>query len=174
MMVLIAFLAALIFPIVFLLNMPPLTQQLVAAIGFSVASIATANVLFLPKAFNVIRGHEITMTLGINKPPPKIGVESPVAGEDEVKKKLRGLAADDKVRVCAEQLAKWQAALMNAQTGTSGGRSSSLNASGQPQLSRGLSHMPSVIEVGEGDIHVGNDPLPRAMSRLGSTNDVKS
>ena len=123
-MVLIAFLAALIFPIVFLLNMPPLTQQLVAAVGFAVASIATVNILFLPKAFIVVSGQQFTLVFGKSKAKPKIGVESPrdgvVNAADEVKAKLRGLSADDKVKVCGEQVAKWQTALMAAQMTTGG------------------------------------------------------
>ena len=139
-MIFIVFLSALIFPILFLLNLPPSTQQVIAASGFGIAAFITATVLFVPKIHMLISGHDIASDLKLRAKDSRKGqksmrvspsnetpltVRSPGAvtpasvyrgDADSVYLNcdyaMKGLSEEAKAKLCVDQINKWQAALL--------------------------------------------------------------
>ena len=131
-MINITFLSALIFPVIFLLDLPPTTVQIVSGIGFAVASLTTSLIIFVPKMWTIWHGEDLTPSLKIGKVAgSKISPEihktsgtvntgstlSPstsnrVTDTDYVDKSLKGLPTEAKVKLCVEQVNRWQAALL--------------------------------------------------------------
>ena len=131
-MTIILFLSALIFPIIFLLNMPALTRQLIAAIGFTVSAIVTISILFIPKVLKFIDNNEknediakrdsrsakinpeaavggLVITSKANKAATMIESDKAIVNSEAA---LKGLSMDDKARVCIDQISKWQGTLL--------------------------------------------------------------
>ena len=137
-MIIIVFLCGLIFPIVFLLNMPPLTQQLVTISGFGVGAIVTLVVLFGPKVYILYSGMDMNADFGVvnlNRPGKGRATKiAPETGEglispghrqvapssqsitigdfQSIETLLKGHTTDTKVRLCMEHINLWQQALL--------------------------------------------------------------
>ncbi len=114
--------SGLVFPVVFLLDLPPAVQEIISSVGFFVAASASVNALFFPKAYMLYSGQDIDKNLEIKKvtqPSPNQAVhpnlptnfnanEAVMAGTAA----LKSLSTDQKLEVCRLQLDQWRALLI--------------------------------------------------------------
>ncbi len=114
--------AGLVFPVVFLLDLPPAVQEIISSVGFFVAASASLNALFFPKAYMLYSGQDIDKNLEIKKvTQPATGQivhpnlptnfnanEAVMAGTAA----LKGMSSEQKIEVCRLQLDQWRALLI--------------------------------------------------------------
>jgi len=158
-------LSSLAFPVVFLLDLPPVVQQLTAAISYAVAAFVTLNAIFLPKAISLLKGDVVDENLGVGRRKKKKGepifpeavathqptsssslVNSSVAAAAEAlapEKILRKLSADDRMLLCRQQVALWQKKMMQCGEGFGSGSGSQGNFSSAASSAVLLSEMQS-------------------------------
>ncbi len=157
--------ACLVFPVVFLLQLPPLVQEIISTVGFFVAAEASLNALFMPKMYSLYCGHDIDKNLEIKRSSTK------TSGSDIVHPNLpananhsaaimagsaalKNLSTEQRIEVCQLQLEHWKALQMyygdrvGSGDGDGSGKSSgngSATASGSP--SRNASNKLSVADL---------------------------
>ena len=127
-MYVIVFVAVIIFAIVFLINLDPATANLITGIGFALADLSAMSVLFVPKALLLWQGADLDSKMNIILPSGKhinstrilngdqkvnAGdgvIEKPVY-EEESQSKL-GKNREANIKICKEQVMKWQRLLL--------------------------------------------------------------
>jgi len=128
-MYVIIFVSAIVFPIVFLIKLDPQTAELITGIGFSLANISAQGALFLPKALLLWSGAELDKNMNIIYPPGRGPQKQKIddvnnnnneangggrsdgapiyAGESKL-----GKNKEENVKICKEQILKWQKMLL--------------------------------------------------------------
>ena len=173
-MTIIVMICVMVFPIIFLLNLDPAVNQLIASLAFAVADVASISILFGPKVLTLVAGADLD-GLDIKKKSPKVAIDD--GGEDDGKlekksgrmgpgevakgqkgdlryadgdiHKIKNL--DERANICRQQVDKWRAMLVqieerisSAGSTGSGARSSASAIPGQN--SKVGSHRESNIE----------------------------
>jgi hypothetical protein len=174
----------LIMPIVYLLGLPHQTQELVASFGFGFGSIVTLFLLFMPKVTKQYRLTHIRSSAKVVAiegvpalkdqvnctPTPPEEMNETARRDRDAQQMLKHKTLDQKMRLCQEQVDRWQGLLMmqqrhalNSDHSTSNVDNSS--ASGDPSAkgpsSRGIvssSRPVSIIEPGVMESMLESDP----------------
>ena len=130
-----------VFPIIFLLNLSPIINQVLTAISFFVSIIVTIFVIFVPKIIHLLSGKDIDANLAYKTVKPKkpennkihhadtnenlVSASNSVAAaidpiEMEVKaaKILHGLSNFERLRVCGNQIDMWNNMLLKIGDGS--------------------------------------------------------
>ncbi len=143
-------LSALIFPIVFLLDLKPVVQQIVASIGFALAVLISMNALFLPKLLALLNDEDIGNDLKVGKKGPRFAGDANIHptetdDHDKAKNKQEGVAfvastqvlkdktPDEKAEFIQEQILQWRAILMKTMEQSST-QSGSLSSAAQSSM----------------------------------------
>jgi hypothetical protein len=140
-----------VFPIIFLLNLDPAVNQLIASLSFAFADIAAMAILFVPKVFTLLDGADLD-GLDIKKKSPKIAIDD-VQDNARVEKKRSfkgnpGQVAsgdllfaesilhkvkdlDERAFICRQQIDQWRAKLVQVEEriSSTGSTGSGLRAS---------------------------------------------
>ena len=131
-------LSALGLPIIYLLDLNPVSEEIIAGFVFCAGMFATLAVLFGPKALSLYLGEEVDSKMGINMKAAaaKVSQEQPTsegALMDACARALKGLSLDDKFALCQRQLVYWRTMLMvveerrSSDTGSGSGASSAVS-----------------------------------------------
>lgn len=115
------------FPIVFLLGVSPVTRQVIALVAFAMVTIGVVVVVFAQKIYRVATG----VTVGGDMSISKSESSAPLANDD-IRRQIVGASTkrlvyaseeelarkrpEEAVSICNEQLEKWRALLIRAQT----------------------------------------------------------
>lgn len=132
-------LAGAIIPIAYLVNLDPVSVDVLAAFGFGIGQISTTLIIFLPKALSIFRGEETGLKADPSKFTTKPGLSSmstsslgkegasSSAGlasrletnsadlQQACAKALHGIGVDDKFAMAHGQIAYWRRILMIAE-----------------------------------------------------------
>ncbi len=136
--------ACLVFPVVFLLQLPPLVCELISSVGFFVAAMASLNALFTPKFYALYSGQDIDKNLEIKKAAPTTqsvhpNLPSKVKYDETIvagKMALKGLSTDQRLEICQMQMDQWRQLQMyygdRADTGSGTGSTGSNSRANRP------------------------------------------
>jgi hypothetical protein len=112
----------LVFPVVFLLNLPPATQQLIASVSFAFAGYLTTGIIFGPKMLSLVYyGEDLGSNMEVqHKANNKIAPEGAAAGFNQITGTfvrstvaMKKMSHDQRVVLCRQQVAEWEALLMH-------------------------------------------------------------
>lgn len=119
--------AALVFPIVFLLGVSPVTRQVIALVAFAMVTIGVVVVVFAQKIYRVATGVTVGGDMSISK-----SESSTSLANDDIRRQIVGVSTkrlvyaseeelarkrpEEAVLICNEQLDKWRVLLVRAQT----------------------------------------------------------
>ena len=161
-------LVVLVFPIVFLLGLAPVVNQIIASLSFALGNIVAIGLLFGEKALVVLNGHDIDLINGAvpvrrsariadtkyNTENTQSPSEPIFANVKEAFKAIKDL--DERSNLCREQLKQWEALLMQIETrdSSNSGPSSSTNNARSIDRSTG-----GVVSFHEDDQHVGGKEI---------------
>jgi hypothetical protein len=162
------------FPVVFLLNLPPATQQLIASMSFAFAGYLTTIIIFGPKMLSLVYYRE---DLGSNleiqrKANYKINPEGHANGGSQSMitgtfvqstVALKKMSHDQRVAFCKQQVAEWEAVLMqqiemNTSNSGSAGSASKHGSLSRPHRSQSQMSLNNYSSQFVGD--PANGPLP--------------
>jgi ABC-type branched-subunit amino acid transport system substrate-binding protein len=111
--------SVLILPIVYFLNLPPETRELVASFGFGFGSIVTLLLLFVPKVMvhyhlNSPKKSAQVATEGMFSGNYRTGSADAAAATDDVEalELLKGKSNEEKLSICTDHLIRWQNVLL--------------------------------------------------------------
>jgi hypothetical protein len=115
----------LILPIVYFLDLPPYTNEFVAALGFGFSAVITLGLIFIPKMLNVMfntcnedsKNHtKVTVidSLGSSSDRPTVRKRKTKFVHD-AEDLLRDKHQTERLMICQEQLMGWQAMVLNEQ-----------------------------------------------------------
>lgn len=142
------FLVAFVFPLVFILNMSPTTNQLVVCIAFAYSGISSILIICGSKTYYILSGMDLDKDLKLTKSyPNRLGragiapmtdhklmeVDSKakfrVNNEDNIrvqaKKALHGLSVEEKLLRCHDEINIWQEMVLNINTSSNSNQKSS-------------------------------------------------
>jgi hypothetical protein len=154
--------SVLIMPIVYFLNLPPYTTELVASLGFGFGAIVTLLLLFVPKVALVYNVGSSAPRLsakinpGSNPDSSKKrygGHDQVAASDEELERCLKGKSKEERLVICQDQLRRWQALLLDQQRALMNSTSSNVRDGGNSEScaspSKDHFSVPSVIECSE-------------------------
>jgi len=117
-------LVILVFPIIFLLGLEPVVNQIIASLSFAIGNIVAIGLLFGPKALIVVNGDDIDLNgkkvqkgrsgkiaaTTVDIDPEAHETEPKFANVKEAFKAIKNL--DQRARMCREQMTQWEKLLM--------------------------------------------------------------
>jgi hypothetical protein len=122
----------LLFPIIFLLDLIPYVNQIIASLSFAIGNMVAASLLFVPKALLLFAGEDVDLTgqvknHKINKSAKdnrnKVAVTSDNAAEEDsepifanVKEAFSNKSLDQRSQICRTQIEKWRAMLLQIES----------------------------------------------------------
>ena len=133
-MTVIVMICALVFPIVFLIQLTPAIQQLIASASFAIAGLISLMIFFAPKLLLVVfDGSKNSNGSGnavSDMTKPKSSAIAPQGGGSSeplvaAASAMKNLSPDEQVAYCKNQITLWQALLIKVGDNTSGSNSQS-------------------------------------------------